>query len=625
MLGTAPYSGAVPSHEETLPLSRPTAPGDTGFRAFVPERRFHPTVAFSPDGTLIAYSTNVSGQFNLWVTDLAGQARQLTDYTENAVRDVAFSPDGTTLVFAADHHGNEQHQLYLVPVGGGAPERLTDTPDRQFDLAAAPFSPDGRFLVHTGNDRDERCKDVILRDLRTGGSSRIETTPGLWHACSVSPDGRWLLVLRANGNTDTDLHLVDLHRPDPVLTPVTAHEGEISHRSGPWTADSSGFHLRSDEGGEFHALRLRSLTGETTTVDAPGWDVEGVVGSRDASTLAWLVNEGGVSRLRVRRDGVDVPVPDLPAGRVLALDLSADGTRAAVLVCTATRPTDLVLVDVEAGTAAYLTDSRPPALLATPVVRPEPITYPTHDGLAVPAWLYRPAGEGPFPFLLSVHGGPETQERPDYPYSGLYQYLLSRGIGVLAPNVRGSTGYGKGYQRRIHRDWGGAELGDLEHAVLHLHDSGVADPARIAVFGASFGGFAALSCLSRLPGYWAAGVSVVGPSNLVTLARSVPPTWRSLMASWIGDPDTEAEFLLERSPITYADRIVAPLMVVQGANDPRVARAESDQIVEALRGRGVEVRYDVYPDEGHGFTDRANEIRALNDVADFLVEHLLRA
>ncbi len=302
--------------------------------------------------------------------------------------------------------------------------------------------------------------------------------------------------------------------------------------------------------------------------------------------------------------------------------LTPDGRSLVGLVGTGVRPLDLVTLDLESAMVTYLTDSRPTAMAERAGVVPELVDYPTHDGRSIPAWLYRPAGDGRHPVVLSIHGGPEAQERAEYMYSGLYQYLLSHGIGVLAPNVRGSTGYGSSYQRLIHRDWGGAELGDFEHAVRHLAALDWVDAKRIAVFGGSFGGFAALSCMSRLPALFAAGVSIVGPSNLVTFAKAVPPTWRALMNVWVGDPETEADFLLSRSPITYVDQIVAPLFVIQGANDPRVVQAESDQIVNALRDRGVEVRYDVYPDEGHGFTKRANEIKAIGDVGAFLVEHL---
>jgi dipeptidyl aminopeptidase/acylaminoacyl peptidase len=315
-------------------------------------------------------------------------------------------------------------------------------------------------------------------------------------------------------------------------------------------------------------------------------------------------------------------VPAIPTGVVGALSVSHDGSRVAVLLCTGTRPNNVALVDLAAGEFRWLTDAAPVAADPGGFVEPQLVRFPTHDGRQVPAYLYRPAGDGPFGVVLSIHGGPEAQERAAYNYGGMYQYLLSRGVGVLAPNVRGSTGYGTAYQKLIHHDWGGAELGDFEHAATYLHGLDWVNPARIGVFGGSFGGFATLSCVSRLPKLWAAAVSVVGPSNLETFVRAVPPTWRRYMADWVGDPDTEAEFLRARSPITYADQIVAPLFVIQGANDPRVVQQESDQIVASLRERGVDVRYDVYADEGHGFTKRENQLRAVGDAADFLIRYL---
>src|SRR5690606_1381989 len=240
---------------------------------------------------------------------------------------------------------------------------------------------------------------------------------------------------------------------------------------------------------------------------------------------------------------------------------------------------------------------------------------PAGAGVDLPAPGRRPGAGG-----AVHHGGPEAQERPDY--RPLYQYLCSRGIAVMAPNIRGSTGYGKRYQRLIHRDWGGGDLRDLDHAVRWLRAQDWVDPDRIGVVGGSYGGFATLSCVTRLPEYWAAAVDIVGPSNLVTFAKAVPPTWRRLMARWVGDPETEADFLMERSPISYVDNVTAPLLVIQGAKDPRVVKAESDQMVERLRKLGREVEYVVFDDEGHGFTRRSNELRGWRLAADFLIRHL---
>ena len=596
---------------------------------FAPKQRFRSNIALSPDGRFAAYAANADGQHNLYVAPVSGgEPRKLTNYRHNAVRQIAWSPDGKSVLYTADFQGNEQFQLYLVDAHGGEPRPLTDTSDRQHVLgsslfalnALSPFTPDSGSVVYAGNDRDAALQDVLVQDLATGAVRRIETTTGtMLHAVSVSPDGRWLLTAGFHSNSDNDLALVDLHEPDAPLWIVTAHEGKRLHLPGPWTADSGGFHVLHDTGGEFLALGVYSLaTGVITDLVTPAWDVEQVAASGD--TTAWTVNEDGVSRLFVRRDDALLVLPELPAGVIGSLSISGDVL--AFLLTTGTRPTEVVALDLATRELTYLTTSSP--AVAVTFVEPEVVRYPTHDGREVPAWLYRPHGEGVRGVVISIHGGPEAQERPFYNYSGLYQYLLSQGVAVLAPNVRGSTGYGKTYQSLILRDFGGAELGDFEHAVKYLRTLDWVDPERIGVWGASYGGFATLSCLSRLPDLWAAGVSMVGPSNLLTMARSVPETWRAEMADWVGDPDTEADFLLERSPITYSDAITAPLFVIQGANDPRVVKAESDQIVEALRKRGVDVRYDVYEDEGHGFTNRVNEVKAIGDTAEFLLSHLGR-
>jgi dipeptidyl aminopeptidase/acylaminoacyl peptidase len=255
-------------------------------------------------------------------------------------------------------------------------------------------------------------------------------------------------------------------------------------------------------------------------------------------------------------------------------------------------------------------------------VEPELIQYQTFDGRDISAFLYKPrvAEGGQVPAVLAIHGGPEAQERPEYRYGGLYQYLVYRGIAVLAPNIRGSNGYGKTFQKLIHHDWGGDDLKDMEAAAQYLLAQDWVDPERIGVFGGSYGGFATLSCVTRLPDYWAAGAELVGPSNLVTFASSVPPTWRRMVDKWVGNPETEREFLLERSPITYVDQIRCPLLVMQGANDYRVVKAESDQMVERIRARGGTVEYVVFPDEGHGFTRRSNLLKAYRTTAEFFLE-----
>jgi dipeptidyl aminopeptidase/acylaminoacyl peptidase len=598
----------------------------TTYADFQPTRLFQPTVALSPDGSRVAYSDNESGQFNLVVqpTD-GGPARRLTSYTDNAVRSVSWQPDGAGLVYAADSQGDEFYQLYRISLAGGAPVALTDAPKVRHYPGAEPFSPDGRLLAYAANDRVETEQDVLVLDLATGRTRRLVATEGTFFVGPWSPDGGTLCVVEARSNTDQVPFLVPAAGGDMALL----GSGEEAKRDPiGWSADGSRFYLVTDAGRDVEAVvAVDPASGELSDVQAGEWGVEAAELSGDRRVLVWVVNVDGASTLRARdlASGRDLAVPAVPTGVVGALSVSHDGSRVAMLLSTGTRPNNVAIVDLAAGEFRWLTDSAAVAADPSGFVEPRLVRFPTHDGRQIPAYLYRPAGEGPFGMVLSIHGGPEAQERAAYNYGGMYQYLLSQGVGVLAPNVRGSTGYGTAYQKLIHRDWGGAELGDFEHAVTYLHGLDWVDPTRIGVFGGSFGGFATLSCVSRLPKLWAAGVSIVGPSNLETFVRAVPPTWRRYMADWVGDPDTEAEFLRARSPITYADQIVAPLLVIQGANDPRVVQQESDQIVASLRGRGVDVRYDVYEDEGHGFTKRENQLRAIGDTADFLVGYLGRS
>ena len=300
--------------------------------------------------------------------------------------------------------------------------------------------------------------------------------------------------------------------------------------------------------------------------------------------------------------------------------MSADGSYAAIIWQSPRRAPELYAIETATGKTKRLTDSMLGGLRESQLASPELISYPSFDGRQIPAWLYKPRKRGRIPVVISIHGGPQVQERPIY--NGFYQYLVSRGIAVLATNIRGSAGYGKTYQGLIQRDWGGGDVKDWDHAVKWLHEQSWVDPKRIGVFGGSYGGFASLSCVTRLPDHWAVGVDIFGPSNLVTFAKAVPPTWRRFMAKEIGDPETEVDFLLERSPITYVENVKAPLLVIQGATDPRVVQSESDQMVEKLRSLGREVEYEVFEDEGHGFTRRTNQIRAFKLSADWIEKYL---
>ena len=591
-------------------------------------------LSFSPDGEWVTYATNASGQFNVWkqpvkapVEDRPLMPIQLTALVENAARRAAWSPTGGRIVTMADRHGTENHQIYEIPPDSGWLYPLTNKPDVRHELAARPFSPDGRIIVYSSNERQRQDMDLIAHDLESGETQAMLAGDANYFGALWSPDGRHLLAIKVNSNVDQDLYLIDYESGESRH--LTPHEGMVRFRPVAWHPTDDGFYLLSNQGRDFVGLAFFDVDkDELAWEQTPRWDVTDADVSADGRYLAWVVNEDGYSRLYVEdgQTGLVHDYPALPDGVVSGLHFSPAAPLLGCYVSQPRRPAELYILNVENGEDRRLTQAFLGGVPQSEMVSPTLIRYSSHDDRDIPAFLYKPPDVETgrrVPVVLSIHGGPESQELPGYNYNGFYQYLLNRGIGILAPNIRGSTGYGKAYQKLIHRDWGGDELQDLECAAKYLQEQEWVDADRIGVFGGSFGGFATLSCVTRLPNYWAAAVDIVGPSNLITFVRSVPPFWRRYMTDLVGDPEEDQELLVERSPITHVDAVKTPLLVIQGANDPRVVKAESDQMVERLRDLGQEVEYLVFEDEGHGFTKTSNYLRALRASAEWLEEHLL--
>lgn len=296
-----------------------------GFLDFVPEQRFQPTLALSPDGRLVAYSSHVSGHYDLWVAPVAGgEPRRVAGFDDRTVRQIAWTPSGDRLVFTADENGDEQFRLYLVARDGSDLSEISSGPDCQRFLAGSPFDPTGRFLAYTANDRDPGAQDLIVHDLETGDLRRFTPPEGVvFEAVGLSPDGRWLLSTGFRSNTDLAVYLTDLSDPDAEPICVTSAIGEGVFDAGVWAADSSGFHLLTDHWSEFTAAAFYDLATETLhPIARPNWDVE--VLDAAAGVRIWSVNEGGSSRLHADRDGSPIALPDIPPGVITTLSLSND-------------------------------------------------------------------------------------------------------------------------------------------------------------------------------------------------------------------------------------------------------------------------------------------------------------
>lgn len=594
------------------------------FEQFAATRIYTPAVRYSPDGKQILHVANTTGQFNLWtIPSGGGIPQQLTAFTDNTVRNVEWLPDGSGIIFQADQNGDEQHQLYRLGARGGWHTPITQKVDSQHNLG--DISPDGQWIAYSANDDNPASMDVCLYHTETGEKRRIFagklSFPSEW-----SPNGRYLTIIESTGNTNLNTWLYDHQTGETTL--CTPHEGEAIFAAVGWSPNNDGFYIVSDSGREFMGLMYYDLAKKSYDwVETPNFDIEQFAFSQDGRVMIWAVNENGASKLYGKNLATNTPInmPNLPLGVVNGMALNPDATKLALVYVRPSQASNLYELDLATGDMIELGQSMLGGIDPADFIEPEAVFYETFDGRKIPAWLYKPKTvDGMrYPVMLSIHGGPEAQERAMYNYNGLYQYLLNAGFGILAPNIRGSTGYGKSYQKLIHRDWGGAELRDIEHAALYLRGLDWVDSNRIAVFGGSFGGFATLSAVTRLPEYWAVGVDIVGPSNLVTFAKAVPPFWRPIMKAWVGDPDEDFDFLMERSPITYVSQLRAPMLVIQGAKDPRVVKGESDQMVEKIRAQGGHVEYYVDEEEGHGTTRRENSIKWMGMIARFLEEQLL--
>jgi len=582
----------------------------------------------------LAVVTNITGQFNLWRQTLGahgepGFLRALTLYRDRTVRLVVPFPDGHTMVFAADQQGDEQFQLFRVDDRGGDPVPLTDDRKVRHELNRGGLDGRGRRLLYCNNARSPADMDVVLHDLTTGKVHRPLPEGFLWAGPRWDPSGERFSAHQVFANTQVRAFVHDLRKK--TTAELLPHETEEVVFAVGWTGDGKRVIVVDDLGRDFKQLELVNWkTGDRRSIAAPRADVEFAQYSPQSGRLVYGLNEESCTTVfSGPLTGPFRPVRGLPLGHLVStsedlLALAPDGRSMVLAWSTGNRPVELQWVPLEGGSPSRISENMPGGVPDDPLPVPLRVRFPTFDGRKIPALYYRPKHppHGKAPAVLSIHGGPETQERPGWMYYGLYAYLNSRGIYVLAPNIRGSTGYGRSYQKLIHHDWGGAELKDLKAAAEWLRSRPEIDPDRLGVFGGSFGGFATLSCVTRLPEYWKAGVDIVGPSNLITFSKTVPPFWFRFMKKWVGDPATEAGFLRERSPITYIDRVRADLLVIQGANDPRVNKAESDQMVERLRAIGRTVEYMVFPDEGHGFTRTENFLKALGATARFLETHL---
>ena len=582
-------------------------------------RRYSGTsqIALSPDGSTLAVASRKEGPAVVCeVPTHGGELRKAFSIEGASVHGLSWSRSGE-LFCTAHRGGTERWQVYVRRNDGHVEDFAVSEGDRvQQHLSHSAVSPDGRHVAIATNARDESDVDVAIADTKSRAQRLVVSGPA-WHvAGSWSPDGRWLSVMRVTQNTDQDLLAVEDESGEVIE--ATTHHGEMQNVPAGWLADGRMLAI-TDHGGEFLHLEAIDLhSGGREVFDQPDWDVEIATASSNGLGVVWSINEDGYSRLRWRMDRG--PTGERATdGQVGDVVLTPDGTLAAYTFFPLAGPEEIRILNLASGEDRLLVLGE---ALARYGPRPESIRIGGTEG-DIPCYFYRAAhATGRAPALLVIHGGPEGQSRPSMDDPILLE-LLAKGVAIVVPNIHGSTGYGKTWQTRIHRDWGGIDLADLRSVAEWMNANPELDPDRLGVFGGSYGGFATLTCVTRLPEFWCCGVDLVGPVNLVTMLENDPPNWRRWNKLWIGDLDTDREKLMQRSPITYVENVRCPMLVIQGDNDPRVPRGESDQLVERLLVLGRPVEYVTLGDEGHGFVRRDSQQLVYERITAFLDRHLI--
>ncbi len=573
--------------------------------------------SFSPDAKSVCYLNNDTGTSQVCLLDIeSGKSTQLTNYADT-IASAVFSPTQNIILFKMSIGGNERSQLFFLDPNTKEVIPITDNPDYRYNFGA--WSLDGAYISYSSNERNGTDFDVYVMSVETGQKRCVFNEGGSIEAGVFSPNNTYLTAHKHHSNVNSDLYLCNLRTGENEC--ITTHTAEEMHGTPQWLPDESAFFVTMDRDREFMGLARYDLAIKSFTyVITPEWDVDEVAINSLGTHLMVTVNEDGYDRTHMYdSQSLEEVLAAFPTnGLIQGMRFSDDDQSLLYTLTDSTHTQDIWLYNLQSHTTQQLTHSDQ-AVPPDEMVEPELIRFTSFDGLSIPAFVYKPKniGDGKkLPVLIDIHGGPEAQYRPAL--VRLTQYFVHSGYIVIAPNVRGSSGYGKTYLTLDNIEKRLDSVKDL--AALHEHIKTIpgADSTKVVLMGASYGGFMVLAGLAFYPELWAAGVDIVGIANFVTFLQNTAPYRRAIREAEYGSLEKDRELLEKISPINSVEHIKAPLMVIHGANDPRVPLSEAEQIAEKLKEHGGEVELLVYSDEGHGLAKLKNRLDAYPKIVSFL-------
>jgi dipeptidyl aminopeptidase/acylaminoacyl peptidase len=585
--------------------------------------------AWSPDGKTIAFTTNLTGRNNLWLVNSdGGWPLQLT-VSDDRQNGAIWSRDGKWILYQQDFGGHEYYDIFAVPSGGGAPVNLTNTPE--ISETDPIFSPNGKTLALNYKPKTASSTDIAIMDWTSHQLKKLtneQSSDHEWSLVDWSPDGRFLYANRVFvGFTDASVFRINVENgKQEELTP---HQGQIVITASSVSPDGKSIAVTSNEKGGYNNVALLDIASKKITwITDTQWGASSGNFSPDGRKLTYDINADGITTPYLydiassKATTVQMPAGvTAPAGNPNAF--SPDGKSLLLSHQDTQRPSDFWIYDIASGKPRQLSYSAVAGLNPNDLPAAQVVSYKSFDGQMISAFVWMPYNlkrDGSNPAVVLPHGGPTGQTVATF--AATAAALASRGYVCIAPNVRGSTGYGLAFQKANYQDLGGGDLQDEVYATKFVIDTGYVDAKKIGITGGSYGGFMTLMAIGRTPDIWAAAVEQYGIIDWYTMLQHEDPMLQQYEKTLLGDPEKDRTKYEASSPIKYIRDEKAPLLVLQGENDIRVPKEEAEQVVEILKKEGRTVDAHYYPAEGHGFAKRENQIDALKRTVAWFDKYL---